>query len=145
MSFPVESIPDDDELYRRVPPNRFNSAGRPIPGAFTEFRGGMSTDWSKYATPAQSLAGSRDPKNFGIVSLDVGAVRALSLSVAHTPRPFNQAHADVTGIGDDPEIRLALSKAATVHVTPPRRSVLRNVEGLANQALDEIKKTLDDF
>jgi hypothetical protein len=129
MSYPVEEIPDEYRLYRRVKDNRFNAKGRPMPGAFTENGKGMSSDWSKYSTPEESLRRSPEPARFGIVSLEVTLVRGLGLLIEHTPRfPHNQAHTDVSGHGDDEEIRLELARLAEVHgpVPPPRKRHTNN-------------------
>ena len=117
----VESIPDTDSLFRWVPANRINAKGRPSPGAFKELRGGMSTDWSKYSTPEESRARSPLPSTTGIARLAVGAVRGLNLTVTHAPRSWDEAHTNVTGIGEDAEVRLKLADLARMEgALPPR-------------------------
>ncbi len=117
MSFPVEPIGPDAALFRQVPPNRMKADGRPRAGAFTEHGRGMSTDWNKYSTPLESQA--RSPRPVAIVRLEAARVSALGLSATHTPRNWNRAHVDVTGIGNDEEIRLALADLATVEIPLP--------------------------
>ena len=59
--WPVESIPDDDRLYMRVPKSRVID-GWPDLGMFSNGnppgggRPGLSTDWSKYSTPEETRA-----------------------------------------------------------------------------------------
>ncbi len=109
IMFPVEEIPNEDSLYYRIHKNDVIGCDV-VPGAFRE-RGegeqkGMSTDWSRYATPAESINMSPDgiiPINreatHGIISLPVGQVRAIDcLFVEHNPLAWNQAHAHILGI-----------------------------------------------
>jgi hypothetical protein len=126
MSYPVEEIQDEHRLYRRVADNRFNAKGRPAPGAFKERGKGMSSDWSKYATAADSLKGSPDPDKWGVVSLEVADLRGLGLQVEHTPRSYNRAHADVTGIEGDEEMRMELARIAAVQIESPRKRHTNN-------------------
>ena len=62
---------------------------RPAPSAFREHEGGMSTDWAKYRTPAQTLAAARIPNDNGVIRLIVGQVRQIPLQVTHTPIVVN--------------------------------------------------------
>jgi hypothetical protein len=90
--------------------------GQPIPESVV-FRNhadptgqrGMSTDWSRYATPEETRRRGRrhPPSANGVVSLRVGSVRAIPLQrVEHTPifrdpedpdHPNNRSHCDVLG------------------------------------------------
>lgn len=49
-----ESIPDESVLYMRVHRAMLNANGEPVLDAFRDHGGGMSTDWEKYSTPAQT-------------------------------------------------------------------------------------------
>lgn len=111
---PVEQIPGEDNLFRRVPPNRAFPNGKPRPGAFSDKNGGMSSSWDKYAK-ADACRGN--PPTCGVAKLNVMSVRDLGLGVAHTPRDADQAHSDVSGEKDD-EIRLALANLAEVAFAP---------------------------
>lgn len=106
--WPVEEIPDVDGLYMRVHRNHVRD-GEPIPGAFRDIGGGMSTDWNKYSTPqATRERGRKDPALYGIIQLPVGLVRTIdSLAVTHSPLEENRAHTDVIG-EKDTEVRLKL-------------------------------------
>lgn len=63
----------------------------------------MSSDWSKYATPAEARArkGQEKAANNAIVSLVVGELRNLPNTgvqrVVHAPEDHNRAHAVVHG------------------------------------------------
>jgi hypothetical protein len=70
---------------------------------------GMSTDWSRYATPQETRkrARKRPPSMYGVISLSVGKVRTIPFQRdKHTPifnapedpdNPNNRAHTDVLG------------------------------------------------
>ncbi len=126
-----ESIPNEAELFRRVhhvhAPN-----GTLEPSAFIPKKGGLSTNWGKYATADETLftglADTRQPPFvYGIVSLVVGDVRSLrgvdyNLDVLHTPVPENRAHSDVKGLTADNltvEARVKLSRRAKVVIPIP--------------------------
>ena len=67
---------------------------------------GMSTDWSKYRTAATTrfAKGEANAPNYGVVSLSVERIRAISeptrQQVLHDPVPDNRAHSLV--VGDKP-------------------------------------------
>jgi hypothetical protein len=111
----VEYIPDDDLLYRRVHRKLLSVLGGARAGAFTDHKGGMSTDWSKYSTPEDTrhrLSG-QPPDEFAVAVLPVGEVRRLGLLVEHDPLPENRAHTNV--IGDkDAEVRLKLTRICRI-------------------------------
>lgn len=117
MTIESESIPDSDLLWRWVPRNKINSKARPTPAAFKEHGTGMSTDWNKYSTAEESRRRSPRPSDFGIARFCVANIRALTLTVAHSPRDWDQAHSDVTGIGDE-EIRMKLRDLAIMELLP---------------------------
>lgn len=118
----AEAIPDEDHIFRWVPANRINARGQPAPGAFKERGSGMSTDWSKYSTAKESQDRAQKPELTGIARLEVEEVRRLGLGVTHTPRDWNRAHTDVTGIGDDEELRLLLRDMARMVLVPLSKS-----------------------
>ncbi len=108
--WPVESIPDSDNLYMRIHHNQIRDDA-PIPGAFKDHEGGMSTDWNKYSTPFETRRRGRKPEQeYGVVSLPVGGVRSIpNLTVVHEPLPVNRAHSEVFG-EKDTEARLKLCR-----------------------------------
>ena len=108
--WPVEKIPDVDNLFMRIHRNLIRD-GEPMPGAFRDNEGGMSTDWSKYATADQTRSGGRqDAELYGVIKMQVGGVRSIKpLTVAHAPLDSNQAHTDVFG-EKDTEVRLKLCR-----------------------------------
>lgn len=98
----VEEIPNSADLFLRVhrsniKPDRLTSK------AFEARGGGMSVDWSKYATPEQTRNHfANGPHNYGVVGMSAGDVRKNNaLDVKHTPIkndpvfPDNRAHSDV--------------------------------------------------
>jgi hypothetical protein len=109
-----EEIPEGDSLYMRVHRDLVRSGGL-TPSIFRfrergEFadlphleykflQAEMSTDWSKYANPAECRNRATSPAEMnGVVRMIVGKVEAISgLFVKHTPdwERRNRAHADV--------------------------------------------------
>jgi hypothetical protein len=115
--WPAEDIPDEDALYARVLATQvaiLDGTALPESVVFRNHGGpderrGMSTDWSRYATPQETRGRSRrnPPSAYGVIALPVGSVRAIPLQrVEHAPifhdpedpeQPNNRAHADVVG------------------------------------------------
>ncbi len=110
-----EAIPDGDWLYRRVHHKLMNASGGIRAGAFTDYLGGMSTDWGKYSSPQETrLRGIGHPHGeFAVVALPVGEVRSLGQGVEHEPLPDNRAHTNVVG-EKDTEMRLKLARMCQV-------------------------------
>ena len=124
MSFDENKIPDEDSLFLRV--HKTNIVGNKIiPGAYTiKGDGGLSTDWSQYSTPHQSLARSKNPNDNGIVKFNVREVRAIELKVVHRPLEDNVAHSEIIGIpANNPnktKTRLLLDQIAQWEIPYPR-------------------------
>lgn len=106
MPWPIEPIPDGDELYMRVP-RRIIADPAQIPAGVFRDRDGMSTDWCKYARPEDTRRGGpQPPDQYAVIALVVRDVVALPpLQVKHTPiEPSsevpsgNRAHADIVGL-----------------------------------------------
>jgi hypothetical protein len=127
--WPIEDVPDTDVVYRRVHTSRVID-GVARPSAFP-LKDGLSTDWQKYSTAEQARKRAPKPSDNGIVSLQIGKVRAVPLEVKHTPiqrssqqtsrggvhiEP-NQAHVDVIG-EDTLEMRIKLSELAKMEILP---------------------------
>ena len=107
----IEQIPDPDKLYFRVHDNDVRK-GNIMPGAFRE-RGegdqkGMSTDWGKYSTVAESLSRAKVAAKNNIVSFITGVVRQNSLIVEHAPIEENRAHTNIKSLASDEQRRLKL-------------------------------------
>lgn len=134
--WPPEDIPDNDELYLRAFYRHF-SESQPTPSCFVPHgdagqEKGLSTDWKKYRTAAQTRASSlrKGPEQYGVVSLVAGRVRGLGLTVEHTPDRANKnrAHTDVWGLDPDylpedsaidvTELRLWMLEIAIVEIAP---------------------------
>lgn len=112
-----EEIPDEDFLFLRVHKSLIRLDGTAAPRVFQCHGGGMSTNWSKYATPEKTRdevsKWGKKPANYSVLALVAGEVRAIDgLEVEHTPdvENDNRAHTDVRGTGGDPpsgdEVRL---------------------------------------
>lgn len=110
--WPVESIPDEDLLYKRVHLRLLKDDGSIMTGAFKDTE--MSTDWSRYSTPDDSRARARHPAVNGVAALRAGDVRLIEgQSVEHAPLPENRAHANVVG-QKSPEVRVKLRRACSL-------------------------------
>jgi len=130
-SWPVEEIPDNARLFRRVHSNflrgqaGFDESYIP-PGAIRKTDAGLSTDWSKYSTPKQTRFRAPKPEANGVISLPVGPVRReASQTVEHDPVPDNQSHSLVVGKKDE-ETRVLLLRLARweIRVAPQGSSGL---------------------
>lgn len=109
MAWPIEDIPDADNLFMRVLSDHILEDGDLKDAAFQD-RNGMSTNWEKYATAAQTRhsQGRRPTSDYAVIALNAGAVRGLRpLRVQHSPiEPNqdlpggNQAHTDILGLGE---------------------------------------------
>ncbi len=113
-----ESIPDGDLLHRRVHRKLINASGGIRAGAFTDYKGDMSTDWSKYASPQETSRRGTGfhREEFAVVSILVGEVRHLGQLVEHDPLPENRAHTNVIG-EKNAEVRLKLARMCRIVIT----------------------------
>ena len=106
-TWPIELVPDNDLLFMRVHQNNIRD-GSPLPIAFMNHGAGeeegMSTDWSKYSTPEQTISRIYEEKptwKGGVIQMVVGDVRKIpDQIVQHAPLPKNQAHTNVKGRKD---------------------------------------------
>lgn len=97
-NWPIEEIPSEDYLYMRVHYALVDASGNPLPAAFRNHGDGMSSDWSRYSTPRETLERASRPAKRGVVQMIVGKIRDLpDQRVEHTPEPDNRAHTDVFG------------------------------------------------
>ena len=108
----VDQVPDEAILYHRVHVNFVkHSGGHLRPNCFSDKKGvGLSTDWDKYSTAAQTRLrpGPEKAVNYGIVGFNAGAVRHIQqLTVAHSPTEDNDAHTDIFGLSTDAELLTA--------------------------------------
>src|SRR5687768_13729856 len=101
MPWPTADVPDQDALFMRV----FRDMMRDDqinPGCFKDLPragDGMSTNWSRYSTPAETRAGGPKPASeYGVIEMNVGEVRRIpDQRVVHDPLPHNRAHTLVHG------------------------------------------------
>ena len=99
--WPIEVIPDEDDLYYRIHKMYFKEDPNIIPSASFRPQGkSMSTDWNKYSTPERLRQRAEMPEDNRVVEMNVGNVRAISLTVNHAPDhvKMNRAHTDVFGL-----------------------------------------------
>ena len=99
--WPTEPIPDGDYLFLRVHGSDIDSDGEPFPHAFRnqpKGSSGMSTDWDKYVTAADTQHGGRKPpEEYAVVKFTAGEARAMpGQTVEHKPT-HNRAHSEVVG------------------------------------------------
>lgn len=104
-AWPIEDIPDTDQLFKRVHRKLFKLDGTIMTGAFSHTD--LSVDWAKYSTSEKTRNRAENPEHNAVVQLCVGAVREIpGQSVIHVPicedsRPGspgpNRAHSHITG------------------------------------------------
>ena len=120
MAWEAEDIPDDSHVFMRVHRTAYDfDDGKPLPVAFRDHGGGMSTDWDKYSTAQDSRQRSREPEDNAVISLQVRSVRGIAgLSVVHTPdeEHNNRAHTDVQGDKKRTGVRLQLRQISRVEI-----------------------------
>lgn len=109
-AWPVEEIPDEHHLYMRVHRTQLDPDGEPFPHVFKNQptpTDGMSTDWDKYSTPADTQRGGRKPADeYSVIGLPVGATRKIPhQAVTHEPLAENRAHTEVFGEKKLTEVR----------------------------------------
>ncbi len=122
--YPVEEIPDADSLFLRIHLVNVDKEGIPLPRAYAEHDGGMSTNWSRYADAEMTrqqaaqithpkTGNPKNPDDFGVLQFEVRAVREIpSLLVEHKPLAANRAHTDVVGT-TAPQARVKLGRIFT--------------------------------
>jgi len=110
-----EDVPDPDMLLMRAH-WVFFSDGDLLPGVFRDHGSAMSTDWSKYAKPSETLARGKVPGDNAVIGFAAGNARSVGLKVCHTPdrENGNRAHTDVSGNKRAPEVRLKLLRATQI-------------------------------
>lgn len=120
MNLPIEIIPDQDILYRRVHINllQFSHGFDEIPPYAFKDNNGISTEWNKYTTPEESQQRALEPNKNGVIQIKVGFVKQFKyLSVDHAPIPQNRAHSNINGLKsykkeDQTDIRKRLARMA---------------------------------
>jgi hypothetical protein len=119
--WPKEPIPGEDLLFMRVHRNLLKS-GQLHPGVFRDHDGAMSTDWSRYSTPEDTLLRHKTPHANGVIQSQVGAICEIpGQRVEHSLLPENRAHTDVLG-EKDVEARLRLYRISEWAIPPDRDS-----------------------
>ena len=114
-----ELIPDEDLLYMRAHKSFYRS-GSLQPGVFRDIEGAMSTNWQKYcATAVEARCLARVPTDNGVVSFSVHTLRAIPLTVTHSPDESlpDRSHTDVIG-EKSTEVRAKLLGLCALEMTP---------------------------
>lgn len=107
--FPIEQIPDEDFLFLRVHCSDMRGEKKEEVGlnAFTnrptdDPKAKLSTNWSRYSSAEHTrtnLKPGKNPKNYAVVRMNVGAVRKIPTQlVEHAPERENRSHSHVTGL-----------------------------------------------
>jgi hypothetical protein len=102
-SIKPEFIPNPDLLFCRVHRNHFNPKENRVQSVIFK-QVNQSVDWSKHATPEQTVGRHADPQVIrGVASITAGACRSLDQEVVHAPLADgepggpNIAHSEIQG------------------------------------------------
>lgn len=92
------TIPDDEILWRRVPPSevKYDTAGRPFPKS-SNFKQGtppLSVNIASLSTEELTL---QNYEGFLIAAFTAGQARSLGCKIVRQPLPDNPSHALVVG------------------------------------------------
>ena len=103
MARPVEEIPDEDRLFRRIHESQLKRGTISRRMGFKYDADGISVDWEKYITPEEvrTRCARKPAREYRVVSLVAGKVREINNSeVRHAPistnECVNRAHALIT-------------------------------------------------
>ena len=86
------SIPDEEGLYRSVHRDQVKPDGSPNSAAF-KHKPHISVDRNSLCDPSDTLR--RHPHHVGVVEVEVGEVRSVTIGVASAPLLDNPAHANI--------------------------------------------------
>jgi hypothetical protein len=109
----IETIPDGDWLFYRVPVGWLKPNKKPHPGVFQQRGNAMSADWNKYSTGEETRSRSPNPARFAVLKMSVDCVRSIrGMSVLHDPiyapnddpPNVNRAHCAIYGLEASSEI-----------------------------------------
>lgn len=126
MSYPIESIPDDNVLFMWVHKINLDIKNEPLPIAFQPKPHGttkLSTQWDKYSTPEKCKNSPKEPFKNGVGKFDVGAVRKLQFNVNHSPSTNNRSHSDISEVSEE-QHRVQLKKCFKMLLYPDKESKL---------------------
>ncbi len=88
-----KDISDEDDLYRRIPPEWYvEKEERISSAAFRHLE--TSVDWARYTTPEKTVAGF--PNNH-VAALQAKIPREKKQEVKHVPDPDNYSHSLIIG------------------------------------------------
>lgn len=93
MGWLIEHIPDDDRLFRRIPPVWYNiDEDRVTSAAFRD--PDTSVNWEKYITPEHAV---KKYPGYYLAGLKAKVPRVKNLEVKHTPSRFQRSHSSILG------------------------------------------------
>ena len=126
LDWPIETIPDDDFLYKRVHASLLDASDLDFipPATFRAINDEVSVEWAKYTLANASVRRAHDPRVNGLIEIKASHVRSIdSLNVIHAPFPDNRAHSNIVGFQGLQKtkltkLRLLLSIKATWIVKP---------------------------
>ena len=110
--YPVESILDNDRVFRAIHKTLIRNNEIVSGKAFRFDANGCSVEWSKYSTPEKTRAFNlyKSPAEYGAAFLVTGEVRSQDMAVIHDPLPSlkvpeidNQAHSLIIPPSQNPE------------------------------------------
>ena len=90
LDWPIETIPDDDFLYRRVHTSLLDASDLDFipPAAFRAINDEVSVEWAKYTLVNAKLLRARDPRVNGLIEIKASHIRCIDfLDVIHAPLP----------------------------------------------------------
>ena len=98
-TFPIEHIPDESTIHRRLYKQHFDLRGNLKDNAFEprpQDRGRLSVHWDKYLSPQDINVIARRSKDYrGCTSLPVKPVRETGLIVEHAPSLRDRSHSTI--------------------------------------------------
>ncbi len=117
------SIPDEAELWRRVPPDFYTyderlGRRRPSSGAFDNHRDGSPMSVVLAAESRGVDAVLAGYAGYGLVAITAGLARACGQGVVRAPLPDEPAHAHVVGAKTS-SVKKRLARDARSIVEPP--------------------------
>lgn len=97
MGWPKEHIPDQDRLFRRIPPWHYiPEEDRMSSAAFGERKNefSISVNWEKYITPEKAV---RKYPTFHLAALVAKIPRQVGQEVKHTPSRLVRSYSSIIG------------------------------------------------
>ncbi len=108
-----KDISDEDDLYRRIPPEWYvEKEERISSAAFRHLE--TSVDWARYTTPEKTVAGFLDCRLAALQAKFPRSERAKNQKVIHDPEPNSYSHSLIIGKKTDSVARFLALKCRFV-------------------------------